>query len=113
MKFRNLVIFILTIICMLVYSCSLNCDKKMDEVRAKHGSPEETSKYSSAGYYSETWWYWSKGVSYTFTWGAKVTGACDFSKYEFDPISADATAEQKAAITTVLINRQISLKGIY
>ncbi len=105
--------FILIFICLFVYSCSSNCDSKMDDIVGRYGKAEERSSYSSTGYFSETWWYWSKGLSFTFTWGSTVTGACDMSKYEFDPISAFASVQEKASIKATLINRQISLKGIY
>ena len=106
-------IFILTFVCVLFYFCSSNCDSEMDDIEGTYGKAEETSSYSSEGYHSETWWYWSKGVSYTFTWGSSIEGDCDMSTYTFSPISADATAEQKSSIKSTLIDRQISLKGIY
>ncbi len=106
-------IFILALACLFIYSCSLNCDSEMDDIQGRYGQAEEKSTYSSEGYYSETWWYWSKGVSYTFTWGSSVKGACDMSTYTFDPISSNATAEQKASIKATLIDRQITLRGIY
>ena len=106
-------IFILTLACLFIYSCSSNCDDEMDSIRGSHGGPEEISTYSSEGYSSETWWYWSKGISYTFKWGSSIEGDCDISTYTFDPISADATAEEKASIKATLLDRQIFLKGIY
>ena len=106
-------IFALTLIFLFFYFCSSNCDDEMDQIRGTYGEPEEINTYSSSDYSSETWWYWSKGISYTFKWGSLIDGDCDMSTYTFDPISADATAEQKAAIKTTLLNRQISLKGVY
>lgn len=61
------------------------CEEKKAEVFAMWGEPEETSIYDSGDYASEDWWYWSRGVEFTFTWGNYTTG-CDFSVYEFSPI---------------------------
>lgn len=118
MRIKTLVLgicFFLIFVCLFILSCSslFNCENEMDDIRARYGEPEEVNTYSSDGYYSEDWWYWSKGINYTFAWGSLVEGDCDVSTYTFDPISADATAEQKAGIKATLINRQISLKGIY
>ena len=79
------VLFLTFILFYLIIGCSSNCDKEMDKVRSKYGAPEEKNTYSSSGYHSETWWYWSKGISYTFSWGENVDG-CDKSTYTFDPI---------------------------
>ena len=106
-------IFILTFVCLFFYFCSSNCDDEMDSIRGSYGEPEEVSTYSSEGYNSQSWWYWSQGINFDFTWGSSVDGDCDMSTYTFDPISADATAEEKAGIKATLLDRQIFLKGIY
>lgn len=107
-------IFILAFVFLFIYSCSSsNCDDEMDRIKGQYGEPEEVNTYSSEGYYSQSWWYWSQGINFDFTWGSNVDGGCDMSTYTFDPISADATAEEKAAVKATLLDRQISLKGIY
>jgi len=76
----------LVFIFLFLLSCeSQNCDDKKSEIRSKYGSPEEVSTYDSEGYHNEDWWYWSKGIEYSFTWGTNVDG-CEVSKYTFDPI---------------------------
>jgi hypothetical protein len=72
-----------------------NCKNEMQEKKDQYGEPEETSKYDSDGYHSEDWWYWSKGVQFTFTWGTDVEG-CDVSKYTFDPITELNDSTRKA-----------------
>lgn len=73
----------------LLTSCSVfepdNCDDEMKKVTNRHGAPEEINKYSSDGYYNYDYWYWSKGIEYSFTWGKNVTG-CKVSTYTFSPI---------------------------
>lgn len=60
-----------------------DCRSPMDDTRSSNGVAEEVQNFSSDGYNSETWWYWTKGISYTFTWG---TSACKVSTYTFSPI---------------------------
>jgi hypothetical protein len=67
------------------YGYTGDCAEEMDEVRTSLGPAEEINTYSSSGYYSHDWWYWSRGVEYTFTWGSYVTG-CEVSRYTFSPI---------------------------
>ena len=59
-----------------------SCDSEMKEVRAKQGEPEEVKNYQSGNYSSVSWWYWKKGISYTFTYYKQ----CDVSTYTFSPI---------------------------
>jgi len=92
-------ILILMFVCLLVYFCSpSNCEDDMSDVKRKHGQPEEINSYSSEGYYSQDWWYWSKGINYTFTWGSLVKEGCEISTYTFTPIPVDATDEEKADV---------------
>lgn len=65
---------------------SCDCDKAKEEIRNDLGTPEEVNSYNSDDYHSETYWYWSKGISYTFTWGSVVDGCCQVSTYTFAPI---------------------------
>lgn len=79
---------LLTVV-LLLSGCALldspNCDHRIDEVRDKYGSPEEVTTYSTRDYATATWWYWSRGFSYTFTWGPAV-GTCKVALYTFTPI---------------------------
>lgn len=85
MKINSILIAIL--ISILCVSCDWeSCENEMEDIRNKHGSPEEINTYSSDNYDSEDWWYWSKGVQYTFEWGVNVEG-CEVSKYTFKPIN--------------------------
>lgn len=62
------------------------CTDEMDETRAAHGPPEEVNTYSSRGYNSESWWYWSQGYQRRFAWGSSVRYGCSTSTYTFSPI---------------------------
>lgn len=82
---KKLIIFsILSFLIITLSQCTMNCDSEMDNKRDKYGSPEEISKYESEGYHSVDWWYWSKGIEFTFKWGTNVDG-CEVSKYTFEP----------------------------
>lgn len=78
--------YLLILLAILFFNCSSNCDDEMSDVKKKYGSPEETTSYDSDGYDSETWWYWSKGVSFTFTWGDNIDG-CKKDTYNFSAIN--------------------------
>lgn len=71
----------------------------MNDIRNQYGEAEEKQTYSSSDYYSETWWYWTKGISYTFAWGSSVKGGCEVSKYTFEPIPLNSSKEKKLEIT--------------
>ena len=82
---------LIILLCMtLICSCSSNCDDKMGDTRGRYGSPEEVSSYSNDGYNSVDWWYWTKGIEFTFTWGSGVDG-CKVSTYTFEPIGTVVT----------------------
>lgn len=89
---------VLLVICLLIFACIRNCNKEMDKIRAQHGPPEEVNTYDSSDYHSVDWWYWSKGINYTFTWGSLIEEGCDVSRYTFDPITMDSAKEIKDAI---------------
>lgn len=95
-------ILILGLICLFLiiasFGCQCNCDDDMETKRNEWGSPEETESYSESGYNSVTWWYWSRGISFTFKWGDIIEGCCDVSTYTFEPISTDSSSEFKAEI---------------
>lgn len=101
-------VLLLGIICLIALNCAQNCDDEMDDIKSKKGTPEEVNTYSTSDYKSETWWYWSKGISYTFTWGSSV-GKCEVSTYTFSPISANSSKEEKARIndTKILIKKEL------
>lgn len=63
-----------------------DCDSEMDDVRDRLGAPEEVNGYDTSDYHNHTWWYWAKGISYTFEWGSIVKSDCDVSTYTFPPI---------------------------
>lgn len=46
-----------------------------NDVRADRGDPEDIRTYSSVGYWSETWWYWKQGISYTFKMVTRKEGS--------------------------------------
>lgn len=83
---KLITVYLIMFFIIALQSCDCDCSDEMDEIRSKYGEPEEVSTYSSSGYKSESWWYWSKGVNYDFTWGSDVEGCCDKSQYTFDPI---------------------------
>ena len=67
---------------MLMGGCSnlCNCKDEQKKVRKKYGDPEEITTYRTNDYNdykSDSWYYYSRGRSYTFTWGA---GECDCDK---------------------------------
>jgi hypothetical protein len=61
-----------------------DCGKEMSGARADFGEPQETTVFVSGSYQSHTWWWWSRGLSRTFTWSGDV--ACRTSDYRFSPI---------------------------
>jgi len=82
-------------------------DERID-VRAEYGEPEDVYTYSSDDYWSESWWYWSKGIEFDFEkrerskhgdLGCVKTIYTDIvieSNYEFPPItSIEKRAELK------------------
>jgi len=95
--------------------CKCNCDDEMAKKRSEWGDPEEVNTYSSSGYNSEDWWYWSKGIEFTFEWGSSVDGCCKVSTYTFTPISASSPREQKSEIkaSKKLKNRKIDVSPIF
>ncbi len=93
-------LFIIILICILFLSCSKEdnpfstkynpCRERMDQARRELGEPEDIYKLDSSGYKSESWWWWTKGLSYTWSWGSNVKG-CQKTTYKFDPIGKEAT----------------------
>lgn len=89
MNFNKLTLSFIIVMSIFV-GCSVepcDCTAKKEDVKEKYGNPEEVNTYTSDGYNSDSWWYWSKGISYTFTWGSIVDGCCDMSVYTFSPIT--------------------------
>ena len=82
-----------------------NCDDQMAAKKRQHGTAEEVVSYSTTGYHSIDWWYWSQGFQYSFTWGDHI-GGCDVSKYTFEPIHiSDATLKMIARRSKVLVEQ--------
>lgn len=110
-------IIIIGLFCFLLSACitDCTCENEMDDIRDQYGNPEEKNTYSSSDYKSETWWYWSKGRSYTFEWGSSVEGDCEVSTYTFDPISANSSKELKAEAknSMKLVNKKITFCNRY
>jgi len=91
---RHIVILVTFITVIFVSSCSgpfgnifdCSCDDQIEDVVAVLGQPGEIDKYdTSDGYHSWTYWYWCKGIAYTFTWGS-AAGCCEWSTYQFSPV---------------------------
>ena len=82
---------LLVIILVLLAGCdaftagSANCDDELSDARFKHGGPEEINTYTSRGFNSIDYWWWSKGLNMSFSWGSNVAG-CDVTVYTFPPI---------------------------
>ena len=65
---------------------NIDCSNQMVNVKNQLGVAEEIITYNSDGYHNVDWWYWSKGIEYSFTWG-KYTDGCEVSTYTFTPIN--------------------------
>ncbi len=85
----------LLLVAVVLTGC-FDCEGKMKDTRELWGLPTEIERFDSKGYHSETWWYWSRGQSFTFTWGTDVSSACDVSTYTFTPISFKKQLELEA-----------------
>lgn len=78
-------LFLLTILSgLFLIGCSEDCNELQNEVKNQYGEPEEINTYSSDDYSSTDYWYWSKGIEFTFTYDGKK---CEKSTYTFDPIT--------------------------
>jgi hypothetical protein len=82
---------------LLVASCSDDCEDEMSDTRKRHGAPEEVNTYNSGDYHNVDWWYWSKGIEFSFTWGKNVDG-CEVSTYTFTPITDVVTDSIRTVI---------------
>ena len=55
----------------------MSCDNEKSDVRSSRGMPTRTTNYeSTSGYTSETWWYGSTAITFTYT-----GGKCEVSTY--------------------------------
>ena len=62
------------------------CVVLMQDAFIRHESaPEEVMVFENENVTQQTWWYWSMGVSYKFTWGLSITG-CEQTVFEFPAI---------------------------
>lgn len=94
---KVLLLFVIFSILLIYVNCDVfkcNCDDEMEKVRDKMGEPEEVNRYDSSNYHSVDWWYWTKGICYTFTWGSIVEGCCEVSTYQFEPIHKESSKTQ-------------------
>ena len=80
-------IFFISIIYFLT-ACSIfrekTCESEMENIRTSLGEPEEITTTSSPRLESEDWYYYSQGVSYSFTWGESI-GGCEITIRTFTP----------------------------
>jgi len=62
----------LLICCVMFWGCSKSKDvyeigdDARITVKTQRGTCTDINTYDSGAYWSETWWYWSQGISYTF-----------------------------------------------
>ena len=84
---------------MLMGGCSnlCNCKDEQKKVREKWGEPEEISTYRSDNSKSDSWYYYSQGRSYTFSWGGGKCD-CDQETYTFEPIGKIVSDEDRRNI---------------
>lgn len=61
------------------------CKDRMNNAIKEMGQPDDITTYNSKGYNSESWWWYERGVNYTWKWGKYIMG-CEKSTYTFDPI---------------------------
>lgn len=59
-----------------------SCKSEMNEIRGKMGEPEEVNTYNSGDYSKTDWWYWTRGIQYSFTYYKY----CEVSTYTFRPL---------------------------
>ena len=113
---KNLVFMLMIVATMALFAgCSeCDCSGAMADCKKNNGEPEEIDTFSSDGYNSVDYWYWTRGVQYGFTWGTYVSGCCDESVYTFDPIGANATDEEKAIArqSKVLVQTKKEPQGV-
>lgn len=99
---------IIIVACLVIVGCTTDCKDQMHDTRLAKGEPEEITTYDSRGYHNESWWYWTKGVNFDFTWGKDVDG-CQVSRYTFPPIKpVTAAGKIEAQTARVLVERYIS-----
>ena len=88
----------------LLLACDApNCDDQMAAKKLQHGTAEEVISYSTTGYHTVEWWYWSQGFQYSFTWGDNIKG-CKVSKYTFTPIR-DGALKIQARRSKVIVEQ--------
>lgn len=61
------------------------CTEEMDRQRAEIGGPDEVESTSVGDERKVVWWYWSRGVRYTYAWTVGEEG-CDVQTATFDPV---------------------------
>lgn len=87
-------ISLLIIVVLLFIGCESNpCKDRMNKARRELGEPEITV-YISKEYHSETWMWYDKGLSYTWTWGVYVDG-CEKSTYKFSGFAYKLIVKEK------------------
>lgn len=86
---RNLIVtfFILFIMTGCYVGAERDCEKAMNMVEENMGIPEEITVYDLGDYYDHTWWYWTKGVMWIFTWDESTICVYEWGKPCFCRIS--------------------------
>ncbi len=73
------------VVLLVILGCDIgNCKREKEGIRDRRGAPEEVTVFSSSNRNIETWYYYSQGISYTFTSG--FGNGCDISTFTFTPI---------------------------
>ncbi len=57
----------------ILFGCSTRTEDKFvtgtdarTQIQSQKGTTEDINTYESGSYWSESWWYWTKGIEYTF-----------------------------------------------
>lgn len=82
---KKLFLLLIILASLFFYGCSVSCGDLEAEVQNQYGKPEEVNHYVAGDYDSTDWWYWSKGVEFTFT--RSGSKPCEKSTYTFTPVS--------------------------
>lgn len=69
---------------------SLEYDERI-ETRQEYGEPEDTTTYSTDDYWTETWWYWSKGIAFTFEKSERTDSVLGCARHTKEYINLKST----------------------
>ena len=75
----------------IIMSCLIGCDslrdpcaKRMKQSIKEMGQPDSITKYHANNYNSESWWWYDRGLNYTWRWGTSLNG-CEKDTFSFEP----------------------------